>query len=154
MSLRAYARRVGVSPEAVSKAVSVGRLKRSVVLVSRIPKIGDPELADLEWRANTRARADFPRTPRTRSARASTQVVYFIQCDGGPIKIGVALNVTDRLQTLQCGSPVKLRVIGCLAGGYELEAKLHRRLAAYRLHGEWFVDSPEVRAALAWDSAA
>lgn len=52
LSLRAYARRRGVSPEAVSKAVTTGRLKDSVV----DGKIADPDLADREWDANTQRR--------------------------------------------------------------------------------------------------
>lgn len=61
MSLRAYARRRGVSAEAVSKAIMSGRLQASVVTVGGAPKIGDVELADREWEANTQPRADIPR---------------------------------------------------------------------------------------------
>lgn len=60
ISLRAYATRRGVSPEAVSKAVETGRLSASVVRVGGAPKIGDPELADREWGARTRPRIDHP----------------------------------------------------------------------------------------------
>ncbi len=61
LSLRAYAKRVGVSVEAVSKAVTSGRLSASVVRDERgAPKIGDVELADREWAANTRPRVDYP----------------------------------------------------------------------------------------------
>ncbi len=59
-SLRAYARRRGVSVEAVSKAVTAGRLRESVVIVGGKPKIADIELADREWTANTRPRVDHP----------------------------------------------------------------------------------------------
>ena len=57
LSLRAYAKRRGVSAEAVSKAIESGRLERSVVVVAGEPKIADAELADREWAANTRPRA-------------------------------------------------------------------------------------------------
>jgi phage terminase Nu1 subunit (DNA packaging protein) len=60
MSLSAYARRRGVSVEAVSKAVERGRLRGSVVMVDGKPKICDAELADHEWQANTRPRIDQP----------------------------------------------------------------------------------------------
>jgi hypothetical protein len=64
MTLTAYATRRGVSVKAVSKAVAAGRLAGSVVRDKHgAPKIGDPELADLEWSAKTRAsidRADHP----------------------------------------------------------------------------------------------
>lgn len=64
LSLRAYARRRGVSPEAVSKAVAAGRLRESIVRVRGAPKIRDAELADREWAATTdltRAAADIAR---------------------------------------------------------------------------------------------
>jgi hypothetical protein len=61
LSLTAYAKRRGVSAVAVSKAVASGRLSASVVRDERgAPKIGDPELADREWTANTRPRIDHP----------------------------------------------------------------------------------------------
>lgn len=53
LSLRAYAKRRGVSVEAVSRAISKGRLTASVVRVGGVPKIADPDLADQEWTANT-----------------------------------------------------------------------------------------------------
>ena len=59
MSLTAYAKRRGVSPVAVSKAVARGRLSASVGRNDRDqPVILDPELADREWEANTRQRVD------------------------------------------------------------------------------------------------
>jgi phage terminase Nu1 subunit (DNA packaging protein) len=60
MSLRAYAKLRGVSPEAVSKAITTGRLSKSVATVAGKPKIADPELADREWSANTQQRVDQP----------------------------------------------------------------------------------------------
>lgn len=76
MSLSAYARRRGVSVEAVSKAVARGRLRGAIVMVDGKPKIADPEVADTEWQANTRPRIDRPppkaaRTAKTRQ-RANT----------------------------------------------------------------------------------
>ncbi len=59
LSLRAYARRRGVSAEAVSRAIAKGRLQASVVRVNGAPKIADPEMADREWAANT----DLSRAP-------------------------------------------------------------------------------------------
>ena len=52
MSLRAYAKRVGVSVAAVSRAVKSGRLRASLTPDG---KIADAALADAEWAANTRA---------------------------------------------------------------------------------------------------
>jgi phage terminase Nu1 subunit (DNA packaging protein) len=63
ISLRAYAKRRGVSAEAVSKAIESGRLERSVVVVAGEPKIADAELADREWAANTRPRVERAAPP-------------------------------------------------------------------------------------------
>lgn len=63
MSLRTYARHRGVSVEAVSKAITAGRLRESVVKVDGQPKIASLELADLEWISNTRPRVDHPPAP-------------------------------------------------------------------------------------------
>lgn len=63
ISLRAYAKRRGVSAESVSKAIAAGRLKDSVVRVGGAPKIADPDLADREWEANTRQRVDHRAGP-------------------------------------------------------------------------------------------
>jgi hypothetical protein len=71
MSLSAYARRRGVSVEAVSKAVERGRLRGSIVMVDGKPKIGDAELADHEWQANTRPRIDQP--PPTLPPKTTTK---------------------------------------------------------------------------------
>jgi hypothetical protein len=60
MSLRAYAERRGVSTVAVSKAITAGRLRDSVVTIDGQPKISDAELADREWQANTRMRVEQP----------------------------------------------------------------------------------------------
>lgn len=60
MTLTAYAARRGVSPKAVSKAIASGRLSASVTRDQHgQPKIADADLADREWAANTRARADY-----------------------------------------------------------------------------------------------
>jgi len=56
ISCAAYARSRGLTPAAVSLAIKHGRLVESVVRDHRgQPKIGDPDLADQEWRANTNA---------------------------------------------------------------------------------------------------
>lgn len=60
ITLTAYASRRGVSPKAVSKAVAAGRLSASVTRDQHgSPKIADPDLADREWEANTRARVEY-----------------------------------------------------------------------------------------------
>lgn len=43
--------------------------------------------------------------------------IYFVQADGGPVKIGFASNVQNRLKALQTACPVTLRLIRVLPGG-------------------------------------
>ena len=74
--------------------------------------------------------------------------VYFIQAaTGGPIKIGVSSDVKKRLTALQMCCPVPLRVLHTIpGGGHSLETELHKRFAAWRLHGEWFDNVGELMA--------
>lgn len=51
LSLRSYARRRGVSPTTVHRAVRDGRLSKSVTWVGGVPCINDAQLADQEWPA-------------------------------------------------------------------------------------------------------
>ncbi len=67
--------------------------------------------------------------------------VYFITdvLDAGPVKIGFTSgSVKDRLAALQTGSPVPLKVAASLMAPDYAERRIHRALAEYRLHGEWF----------------
>jgi len=71
------------------------------------------------------------------------QCVYFIQSgdDGGPIKIGRAVNPLERLLGLQVGNPHRLQVIACtkpMRFAAALELCLHMQFNTYRLRGEWF----------------
>lgn len=76
-------------------------------------------------------------------------VVYFVQArSGGPIKIGTTRDLQRRLASMQAGSPVELVVLATVPGDSRTENALHKRLTKYRLHGEWFLDTEEVRAAM------
>lgn len=57
ISQRAYAKHRGCSVESVSKAITSGRLRESLVLVDGVAKIEDVGIADLEWSTNTRQNA-------------------------------------------------------------------------------------------------
>ena len=64
--------------------------------------------------------------------------VYFIGASNGPVKIGTTVNLPARLKKLQTGSPMRLKVLACVDGGVELEARYHRLFAGLRVNGEWF----------------
>lgn len=59
MGLREYARHRGCAVSAVAKAISERRI--SVILDDKGRKCIDPEVADIQWAKNTRARADSAR---------------------------------------------------------------------------------------------
>lgn len=65
--------------------------------------------------------------------------VYLIEAtDTKVVKIGFSLTPQKRLAQLQTGSSVPLRMIGAWPGSLDLERKLHERLSAFRVAGEWF----------------
>jgi hypothetical protein len=69
---------------------------------------------------------------------------YLIQStEGGLIKIGKVRegHHAKRLQTLQCGSPTRLVLLGLTD---DPEARLHRMFATLRVHGEWFRPEKEL----------
>lgn len=75
--------------------------------------------------------------------------VYFMQAgEGGPIKIGLTNCVANRLRYIQTGQPCEIELLGSVTGGKDLEEALHVRFAADRLRGEWFKDTPELRAVI------
>jgi hypothetical protein len=68
---------------------------------------------------------------------------YFIQSGiGGPIKIGIASDVNNRLRSLQCAFPYKLRVVATISGNHE--RMLHKKFSQYRMMGEWFKPKMEI----------
>lgn len=67
---------------------------------------------------------------------------YFIQAGpDGPIKIGLAEDVEQRLKELQTGCPDDLRLIGRMDGNHE--KNLHQHFKQFWIRGEWF--RPDVR---------
>lgn len=68
-------------------------------------------------------------------------VVYFIQRNPfGPVKIGYANRITDRVGKLLCDSPDAVNVAAVVPGNKTLEAWFHRRHEESRVRGEWFED--------------
>jgi hypothetical protein len=74
--------------------------------------------------------------------------VYVIGPEAGPFKIGLSHNVERRLYDLQVGSPVRLLLMWKQRfqdrmDASTVEASLHRSLASFWCHGEWFKMSAE-----------
>lgn len=79
--------------------------------------------------------------------RWDTTVVYFIEAATvGMLKIGTSVSLSDRLSALQAMSPVPLGVVGTIRGGHQVEHWCHSLMADDRAHGEWFRDTPKLRA--------
>lgn len=73
--------------------------------------------------------------------------VYFIREEGtGLFKIGSTVNSPfDRLMAMQVGNARRLSIVGVFLGKRVLEKRMHKRLAAYRIGGEWFLPEDRVR---------
>ncbi len=110
------------------------------ISIIRDPALGaDPDLiyaalASAQWRAAH---------PEWRKKQVVGHV-YFIQDEDGYIKIGFALNVHDRLKSLQTGSRQELRLLASIAGSVQSEHDLHRQFSADRERGEWFRPSSDL----------
>lgn len=71
-----------------------------------------------------------------------------------PVKIGISFDPDKRLEELQVGSPVTLRLLWKTPGGREMEQALHERFRSYCKHGEWFDFGEENPVALVAGTAA
>jgi DNA-binding XRE family transcriptional regulator len=72
-------------------------------------------------------------------------VVYFIQMGaGGPVKIGYTTDLAKRIESLNCGSPHALTVLGTIPGTTAVERALHKLFKPYRMRLEWFEPAAEV----------
>lgn len=72
--------------------------------------------------------------------------IYFVRlgAPGGPIKIGYAKDVRQRMATLCSASPAPLTLLATCEGDRHEEKQLHRLHRADRQHGEWFKPSEAV----------
>lgn len=74
------------------------------------------------------------------------QVVYFVQAQDGPIKIGYSTNLQQRMRGLEQHAPLTL--LHAFPGDRECEQFIHRELAQHRLNREYFSPVPQVLALL------
>lgn len=84
-----------------------------------------------------------------RASVRNQATVYFIGIEpDGPIKIGTAINVKERLCTLQTAVPMPLSILATCEGGRAKEREYHSRFAHARMRGEWFERVPDLLAEL------
>ena len=95
--------------------------------------------------------AHFYRLQQEHDANArngrETAIIYLIR-EGltGPVKIGTAQNIEQRLSALQTGNPRELHLIGILPEGHKQEQELHTQFASCHIRGEWFaLNTSEVK---------
>ena len=80
-------------------------------------------------------------------------MIYFIQEEGGgPVKIGYAVDVAERVERLQTGNPRRLIVVASCEGDQLLEAAFHRTFMLSAVRSEWFADDKIVLLAVRWIS--
>jgi len=73
-------------------------------------------------------------------------MIYFIQDERGPIKIGYTRSAPyKRLKSLQTSNPNKLTLLGVMEGGLKDEEELHYKFNSIRLFGEWFKPSYKLK---------
>ena len=73
--------------------------------------------------------------------------LYFVADNENPnydnlrVKIGISKHIEKRIRQLQTGSPQELKLMGQIKSknDRDLEAELHKKYSANRLHGEWFL---------------
>jgi len=80
-------------------------------------------------------RPDRPVGPKRADRPGARRGVYVLGFDSY-VKIGITLNVDERIAGLQTPVPVKLYAL--LDGWRREELALHQRFAKLRLRGEWF----------------
>lgn len=73
-----------------------------------------------------------------------TGLVYFLECDDR-VKIGYTTNLKERLKNFRTTLIDDFEVILTVPGTTALERHFHQRFDAYRIKGEWFSLSDEIR---------
>jgi len=103
------------------------------------------------WRQDTkaglsrhaeRAALDAKRLPRSLTGWC---YVYFAQ-SGDAVKIGRAVDPSERLRAIQTGQSGEVAIVACVAAHVALEAAIHKRFAHLRTRakGEWFRLDPDL----------
>lgn len=84
----------------------------------------------------------------TDEERAHFQVRVYVLVCGGFFKIGIAADIQKRIAGLQTGNPQKIELFHDLSpmprkDARRIEQTAHRRLAEFKVHGEWFACTAE-----------
>lgn len=69
-------------------------------------------------------------------------MIYFIRV-GQFIKVGYSADALERIRSLQTANPYPIETLAICEGDPGMEADIHRRLAKYRIRGEWFAHADQ-----------
>lgn len=89
-------------------------------------------------------RYEAGRIAAARNAPPGHTWIYFMEAEGGRIKIGRARNLMARLGSIRAGSPVSVKVLVAFLAKPHVEDDLHRQFAACRIRGEWFTPDKQL----------
>ena len=142
---------------ALTLAGEVPRIKKGGWYVLPAERLIDWHCKGSPWRRAALTRSIDRLVAKRESAKQQLEqkareqsIVYFVQmAHAKHVKIGVAINLKQRLETLQCANPEPLKVLATAPGGRQQEERLHRHLAEWRLTGEWFLWNEHTRQAVA-----
>lgn len=83
---------------------------------------------------------------RRKIDKKKKDVVYFIFFEElRVVKIGYTNNIQNRFKNLRVAIPGNLEILGVISGDTVLEKKLHRAFRKYKMRGEWFFYSQELK---------
>jgi hypothetical protein len=86
-----------------------------------------------------------PRIGKPEKLKAKKMWVYFARAGRtSRVKIGTTSNIAGRMNGLAHPLIGKLRILGLVPGGYEVESRMHQRFEAYHVKGEWFTLAGEL----------
>ncbi|MDP2645904.1 MAG: GIY-YIG nuclease family protein [Patescibacteria group bacterium] len=73
-------------------------------------------------------------------------MIYFVKAGGDFVKIGhTTNNIKERLASIQTGCPLKLVILKTIEGNVKKEREIHKQFYKYRIRGEWFDLTPEIK---------
>jgi len=71
-------------------------------------------------------------------------MIYIIQHEHGPVKIGHSKDPESRCKSLQTSTPYKLKLMNTFPGNMQDETHIHRYFAKNKIRGEWFNLTDEI----------
>lgn len=70
--------------------------------------------------------------------------VYLVKCQDF-VKIGVSYDAKKRFEEIQSANPFTLELIAFIRGNHSMERQIHQMFDKFRVHGEWFQYTNEVK---------